>query len=301
MKPFLPGARGIPWREGLLAFGSAVIGLVAQVFLDSYSAPFLQLGNLPFITYIITSFLFILIAVYTITLSKSQVSRTKIIQERLDYLTEGLGINVTYIHEPGEKHERATYRIRELIANASQELLVLDFNPMLQEKVRRGAGQRYSEDAELSSERRRYYEQIINKVQDSEIGTFRYRRIIQIPSGTRLSDLLDNDPVFRKHCQDLIKWSEKQPEVASLKRCHPVYEGTYILIDRRILILQVEFLGPDSQFLSEGGWFFFQDSTGKLVNPFVRFIERADANAELVTSGDLDKNLITLGKSPVND
>ena len=27
-----------PWREVLLAFGSAVIGIVAQVFLQSYSA-----------------------------------------------------------------------------------------------------------------------------------------------------------------------------------------------------------------------------------------------------------------------
>jgi hypothetical protein len=292
MKTFLKTLGQSPWREVLLAFGSAAIGIVAQVFLESYSAPFLQLSNLPFITYIVTSTLFILIAVYSITLWNSNANQTKDIQKRIGYLASGLGVKVTYIHEQRRKHERATQRIRELIAKASQELLVLDYNPLEEEgqdKVRRGAAQRHSDEAELSPERRRYYEEIIEKVRASKQGTFRYRRIIQVPLGRQLSDLLENDPIFRKHCQTLAVLGEEQPEIASLKMCVPVYEGTYIVIDRRTLVLEVEFLGPDNQFLSEGGWFFFDDPTGSLIRPFVKFLERADAIATLVTSADLHK------------
>ena len=124
-------------------------------------------------------------------------------------MTTALGVKAAYIHEPQKKHERATQKITDLIASASQELLVLDFNPLIEEdakikQLRKGAGQRHSEEAELSPERRRYYKQIMEKVRESDVKAFRYRRIIQIPIGRRLSDLIHNDEVFLNIAMNLF-------------------------------------------------------------------------------------------------
>jgi hypothetical protein len=174
-------------------------------------------------------------------------------------------------------------KVIQSIESASEEILILDYNPLEKGKAK----VRYSHEDKINSQRRRYYETIINKVNQSEPGSFKYNRILQIPPGRNIAEVLADDPIFREHCELVVKISEQKPEIASLKTCTPLYTGNYIIIDKRYMILEFTILDPENQYERCGGSFFFDDTTGKFVKSFVRYFERADAHSTLVDLASL--------------
>lgn len=204
------------------------------------------------------------------------------LQERFEEITSRLNVSFTFVRR---ESRTATQKIRKLVQEASMEMLVLDYNPLedTQDKVR------YPGDVKLSESRKGYYTEIIEKVRNSQPGTFRYKRILQVPIGRQIADILVDDPIFKEHCEALIQLGGKQPEIVSLKSCVPLYEANYIIIDKRHLILEINILDPDNRYYSSGGFFFFDDPSGSLISTFLRYFERVNEHAKLVNMGDLNK------------
>jgi hypothetical protein len=204
-------------------------------------------------------------------------------RQKMDDVVSSLGTTFTFLPVSEGRFTEGSRRIRELTANAEREVLVLDYNPLEEH----GCKVRYHQNEKTSEVRRQYYESLIGKVKNSRSGEFRYRRLLQIPRGRKISDVLADDPIFREHCEALARLGQKAPEIASLRTCAPFQERTFFIIDRRHLLLEWVLLDPEDRYYSGGGYLHFDDPGGKLVNDFLRFFERADATAALVKIGDL--------------
>lgn len=205
-------------------------------------------------------------------------------RQRMDALVSGLGTTFTFLPVSEGRFTEGSRRIRELTANAEREVLVLDYNPLEEHECK----VRYHQNEKASEARRQYYESLIEKARSGRSGEFRYRRLLQIPRGRKVSDVLADDPIFREHCEALVRLGQKQPEIVSLRACAPLQERTFFIIDRRHLLLEWVLLDPEDRYYSGGGYLHFEDPAGNLVNSFLRFFERADATAALVKIGDLN-------------
>jgi hypothetical protein len=192
--------------------------------------------------------------------------------------------DVSFIQIQKGGYKSALKDLTALIASSSQELLVLDYTPMAEKKNET----KFFHDDVLNDERRRYYDETLNKIRFSENGIFRYRRIIQIPKNRRASELFVDDIIFRNHCENVIKLSKTRPEIASIKVGKVLYHGTFMIIDRRILILSADIIDPDDQNYYDYGYFRFDDPSMKIITPFLRYFDRADAKATLLKFENLN-------------
>ncbi|MBN1141214.1 MAG: hypothetical protein JXB25_05400 [Deltaproteobacteria bacterium] len=204
-------------------------------------------------------------------------------QRQMDAIVSSMGITFAFIPVSEGRFSDSSRMIRELAMKASKEVLVLDFNPLADKESK----VRYHKQEKTSEARQKYYESLIEKVKNSKAGEFRYRRLVQIPPGRHIHELVADDEIFRAHCEALVSLGEKQPEIASLRVCAPFQERTSFIIDRRHLILEWIMLDPADRYYSGGGYLIFDDPAGNLIVSFLRFFERADANANLVKLSDL--------------
>jgi hypothetical protein len=212
---------------------------------------------------------------------KKSLSITKDLKEEFINLASGLGTKVSFI-EIGTELSHLKY-VTQLVQNSLEEILVLDWNPLEQveeDKVRI----RYSDEMYKSELRKAYYDAILEKIQNDRSGKFRYRRVLQIPKERSISDVIGEDPIFRDHCDSVVKLGERRPENVCLKVSNVLHEGSYIIIDNRYLIFDMAFIDPFTGNHGEGGTFFFDDPTSQVISIFRRFYERADARAVIVKS-----------------
>jgi len=207
-----------------------------------------------------------------------------LLQEKLDVTTSAFGVKVSFISMEQGQEKYISEKITKIIANAAREVLILDYNPLKGDESK----VRYREEYIFNPERRKYYDTLIEKARSSKHGTFRYRRVLQVPPGRKVYEVLANDPVFHEHCEALIKLGERQPENANLKICIPIHEGYFMLVDGRHLILDVSVVDPEDSMFIGGGSFVIDDPTGKIIEQFYRYFERADAYAVLAKLSDLN-------------
>jgi class 3 adenylate cyclase len=177
-------------------------------------------------------------------------------------------------------------KLIHLVKQATHEMLVLDFNPLHEQD----SNVRYSEEDRTSEMRRRYYESIIERFRRSKPGTFKYRRVLQVPEGLKLADIISGDQIFQEHCETIIALGDAQPENINLKISSKIlHEGSYIIIDSTHLIFDASFLDPITRYNCAGGTFFIEDTAGDLINCYLKFFDRAEAYASIVRHSDLPK------------
>lgn len=206
-------------------------------------------------------------------------------QERLERRVLGLGISATFVPFREGESSRVMRMTRMLVDKAQQEILVLDYNPIEEQESK----VRYAIGDKLNTERQEYYDALISKVLSAieEGASFRYKRIIQIPAGRTLADVVSDDPIFRKHCETMIGLMKKYPDVISLKVCLPIHEGNFIIFDKRQLSLEFIVQEPEKHYYAGGVYFYFDDPTGSLIDEFVKFFERADTISKPASLVDL--------------
>jgi len=206
------------------------------------------------------------------------------LQEKLDTTTSAFGIKVSFVSMEQGQEKYISEKIRRMVASATREVLILDYNPLKgdENKVR------YRDEYIFNPERRKYYEALIERARNAKQGTFRYRRVLQVPQDRKLHEVVANDPVFHEHCEALIKLGERQPESANLKVCIPIHEGYFMIVDGRHLVLDISVVDPEDTFFIGGGSFVIDDPTGKIIEHFHRYFERADAYAVLAKLADLN-------------
>ena len=204
-----------------------------------------------------------------------ELTKIELLSNRFDEIIKGLDVKVSFVAEDPAQPETGRAKIRDIISQASQEILILDYNSTR------------ALERKDNKERKIYYDELLKRVIDNKAGAFRYRRILQIPESATISDFLSKDTVLLHHCIDLVKLGESRPEKASLKSCSLLYQGTCVLVDKRYLIIEIPIFDPESNYHTDGGQFIFDDFSGGIICHFLQFFDRADANSILVKSKDL--------------
>lgn len=207
------------------------------------------------------------------------LSKIDYLQSLFQIISENIETSIIYKTVPREEYAVTLKYMQELISKASNEVLILDYNPLA----------RYETDYDNTNieERKMYHKEFIEKFLKSKKGSFRYCRIIQVPIGKTVADLLRNDPVFYAHCKDVVELANRQPEIIALKSCSILFHGTIIIIDRQILLVSIHINDPDNQFYYDPGYFHIIDPGKKVINQFIKHFNRAETKATLVKSEDL--------------
>ena len=214
------------------------------------------------------------------------LTKTDVLHKRFEELSVTMGSKVTFIPMRRENSNKMYQDMRELISGASHELLVLDYNP-LEEDVNET---RYFEEEFSSLARANYYREFVEKVRNSKPGEFKYQRIIQLPRGRKVGDLLVNDLIFRDHCETICRLGEQLPVIANLKYCGIIHHGPFLMVDRKVLVFDANFFDyKNEEYAYSSGYFYIDDPFQNITRYFLEFFERADAISTPVKSSDLSE------------
>lgn len=263
---------------------SATIGIIAGPVIEAIAPPLFRGSNLIYITFFISSFLFIVVSTYALSFWKQNLKQNDAVYSKISDLAKSLGVK--FVFKPiGKGNVNDVYpHVSELIRIAEKEILILNYG------TTRKAKDNVSFDREIaeSTAQREYYDLMAQKIEGSQRGIFKFRRIIQVPNDVKdWITLIDNTPI--KHYKLLAEIGSKNPEFASLKRSSPFFDITFIVIDRRYVILAIDILDPDGKEYYTMGHLVFDDPIGEFANEFVRLFERIDAYATLVKPSELAK------------
>ena len=270
-----------PWPSVALSVISAVLGIIAGPVVESLAPPLFQGQNLVYLVFFINSFLFLVVAIYSISFWSSTLKRVDGTYSKMSDLVKSLSVRFSFV-PIGKGESKKLYReIADLIRLAEREVLYLNYGPVRRLESR----STFDRAVEQSVERRKYFDLLLRKIQSSEPHRFRFRRIIQVPRDRDIADL--RDPLLLEHCKHLVEIGAKQPEFVSLKQSHPFVPATFAIIDRRYMIWVVDALDPDDNEYYTESLFIFDDPQGDMIHEFVRLFDRIDAHGSLVSGGEL--------------
>lgn len=267
------------WPAIILSIASVIFGIIAGPVIEAIVPPLFQGSNLLYLTFFINAFVFIIFGVYAITYWDKSNKAFQKTNEQLVELSRKLNVKFEYIDigKGSGNYAEATH----LIKIAEKEIMILNYGP-----VQRIEGKfSYDKQATSSTERKQYYDVMLQKIKDSSPTKFRFRRIIQLPRDQDLSKL--EDPLMVEHLTKLAEIGSTRPEFVSLKKSQSFFNTTFMIVDRRHILFSISVLDPDHHEYYTKGHFSFDDPAGEFVNEFVRLFERIDAQSTLVTIKDL--------------
>lgn len=258
-----------PWREIVLSISSAIIGITIGPVIKSIFPSIFQHPNLQYLTFIITSLLFIIIGIFSITTFDRINSLCQ--QPRIKYIPVGKG-----------KTDEIYKQVFKMLHDAKTEFLILNYHLVrqLEDQVT------YDKTAKSSKDRKQYYQSFLKELEKKNPKEFRFCRMIQIPDNSKISNI--NDALLMKHFKDLVELGEQHAEFASLRKCPIFFEGTYIISDCKEMFWQVAAFNPEEQEYITEGYFILYDPTGELIKNFVNLFYRYEADATLVKTNEIN-------------
>lgn len=177
-----------------------------------------------------------------------------------------------------------------LLNEAESEILVLDHRP-----VRNAV--RFGSRSSLKDSARRMYYDLFTKRATELLPTgryLRYRRVVQLEEGpTSTWDASTNgDLIFAEHVQQLVAYRQKESQYPSAIKTSSVFmpNQSIIIVDGRLVLLEVAIRGPDGHARIQGD-LLFHDPEGQLAGPLRELLEYIDAQATLVVNVEKRKSV----------
>lgn len=265
----------------ILPIVTAILGFFADAVLGSIELPLTQPRNIPYITYFVNSFLFFVISIYSVVLWSDASKRSEETFQRIDALSECIGLNISYI--PVARDESGGYtHMTKIVEQAESEVLILNYELVRKHRDAVKYGMR------LNEERQQYYDVLRQKLDMAKPGSFRYRRIFQVEPGTDIISMIADDQILMDHCLALAKEGERRPEFGSIKKSPAFYNGTFAIVDDRYVYWPIQIHDPDEPDYYTRAWLLVDDPTSYIPGEFKRFFDRVDAHATLVRISELD-------------
>jgi len=166
-------------------------------------------------------------------------------------------------------------RATEIVNQAEESIYAL--NTFMQEYHGSGTG----EDETVSQAKSGYYEALIRSISRG----VKYRRILQIPDGTRLKDIL-YDNYYIQHFREIIKLQNERPNLLSLKAVSPKYNiSTFLIIDETIIVLQIDQIVDNK--LQMAGIVIIEDPRREITNRFCTIFNSLDNQSRAVQGSEL--------------
>jgi len=197
MRQFFHRLKGQPWASVTLSVISAILGIVAGPVVEAMSPPLFQGQNLAYLAFFISSFLFLVVAVYSLSFWNSALRRIDDTHSRISDLAKSLNVRFSFVPVGKGEAKRIYREVSKVIRLAKREILYLNYGPARQLESELSFDRAVAE----STERQQYLNVLLRKIQTSETGQFRFRRIIQIPPNCYLTDW--HDPLLIEHCKQL--------------------------------------------------------------------------------------------------
>lgn len=169
-----------------------------------------------------------------------------------------------------------------LVESAQREIIVLDHRPT-------SVAPRFSGVTLKDASRQRYYDLLNEKLKrKAPDGRYiRYRRIVQLPNGpTSVWDTsVNGDETFASHCREVIQFRANVPQCPSAIKTSSVFypNASIVVVDERLVLLEVAISGPDGNTRIEGD-LVFHDADGVFAGPLRQLIDSIDSQSTLVTT-----------------
>lgn len=274
-----------PWVKALLSLVSLIIGLFAGKFLEVIVPPLFQPSNFPYIAYFLISFLFLIDVIYSITLWSSTQQHVADINEYTQDLAAGLGHRVKTI-----AYSQGYDELIKRIERAESEILILT------EYVNIFDWENCKPiwDAERinSPERKQFYDTLQKKVtsEREDRNPFTFVKIVQIPEGHKLAEMLAHDDLYRKNCEFMLDIAKEEPEFARIKVTKMMFNNSVILIDKSFAHISFDVKGHDDSSVEAPFVMLIEDPKSDALMNLLKLYKRIEQRSTLLTRADLEKS-----------
>jgi hypothetical protein len=250
-----------------------MLGIFAEPMIEIlWTQGFLAVKSAPAIIYLIV----------TITLGTSIIIWEDM-RQNISLIASNTGRISTSV---GHKLQIIPYRkgyqeLQERIENARNEIRVLSNYVFDWENGK----PIYDEERLLSPERRASYSVTNAKIErEAKRGQFKFVKIIQIPSGHNLEEILSYDSVYKEQCELLACIGRITPELACLRKSEVIFRNSFVLIDRSFLYMEIEINDPYEEQVQAPFVLILEDPDSIALDELLRLHQRIEANSELVTN-----------------
>jgi len=194
---------------------------------------------------------------------------------RVEGLADKLGFYIQFCGGGTPEERKYLFsRATEIVNQAKESIYAL--NTFMQEY--HGSGTR--EDETVSQAKSGYYEALIRSIDRG----VKYRRILQIPDGKRLKDIL-YDNYYIQHFGKIINLQPQSADLLSLKVVSPKYNiSTFLIIDETIIVLQIDQIVDNK--LQMAGIIIIEDPRREITNRFCTIFNSLDNQSRAVGVSD---------------
>jgi hypothetical protein len=195
---------------------------------------------------------------------------------RTEDLADKLGFYIQFCGGGTPEERKYLFsRATEIVNQAKESIYAL--NTFMQEYHDSGT----REDETVSQAKSEYYKALIKSISRG----VKYRRILQIPDGKRLKDIL-YDNYYIQHFREIIKLQNESPNLLSLKVVSPKYNiSTFLIIDETIIVLQIDQIVDNK--LQMAGIIIIEDPRREITNRFCTIFNSLDNQSRAVQGLEL--------------
>ena len=195
---------------------------------------------------------------------------------RVEGLADKLGFYIQFCGGGTPEERKYLFsRATEIVNQAKESIYAL--NTFMQEYH----GSDTREDETVSQAKSGYYEALIRSISRG----VKYRRILQIPDGRRLENIL-YDNYYIQHFREIINSQPGNADLLSLKVVSPKYNiPTFLIIDETIIVLQIDQIVNNK--LQMAGIIIIEDPRREITNRFCTIFNSLDNQSRAVQGLEL--------------
>lgn len=169
----------------------------------------------------------------------------------------GVTVDCQLLKDVNARHSTREDPVSQVMMEAQHEILVVDLIPAS------GIRSDWSMRSDLA---RSHLQSVLDRVKEVP-GEIAYRRVCQVQTFTQPLARVQDD-VFREHCIETLGLKAQIGTCVSLKISPVVYPYKFFIVDRQVLILQLNSIGENGVFAMERE-LIIRDPGGELVSVFL--------------------------------
>jgi len=197
--------------------------------------------------------------------------------QNMQSLFRGLGFYAQYYGGRTSEERRYLFqRATEIVMQARESISVV--NTFKYEYYSSST----EENEDVNQAKREYYDAL---VRSSNRGV-KYRRIVQIPSGKKMADIV-HDKLYIEHFRRIIESQKEKQELLSIKLSDVRYSlPTFAIIDGIYILIQLDGVDKDSK-SRMSGIIIIYDPQRMVTEPLCRIIDSIDNQSKALQEADL--------------
>lgn len=139
-----------------------------------------------------------------------------------------------------------------------------------------------------SSHRKAFYHTLQSKLLDEKGNrNFRLVKIVQIPKGHEIKEMLQHDPIYAENCNFIAKISKKEPEFACLRITNMNIGNSILLIDESFAHISFDIRNPFDLNVDAPIVLLIDDPKSESIEYLSKLFQKIEANSLKVEFDDI--------------